>query len=429
MLKTTLKILPAAILLAACAQTQEKLADLNIQPFQEIRHSYDQALALYQMGRYYQGQLRYRQAEAAYRKSLEVEPGMVDAWNALGTVYAETGDLPRARSMFEQALKHDPQSGYTYNNLGYVHYLEGNNEAATEAFKHALRLEGSSVKARQNLVLVYSRMGMKDQIASTGATSSVEERPSETQSTSLQEKSTEPTAVAEVPTAKWVQVSSSIYEAQLQPTIKQPDTVSPAEKPQSANSLIAASVEPVKPAVQNMVSVTAPTTAEAKLPAIAASQPPRQPEPALKLSYTQLPMQQAVVMRTSASAGGIPDLTLGRWGTEVSNGNGIRGFAARMAHYFSGFGITKARLTNQKPFVETHTRIEYRPGSEGEAVQLNALLPKAVPHVASNSLRSDIRVRLVLGHDLRRDITVWENYLNGDTKVAIAPEGLKLPQI
>src|SRR5512139_1715564 len=198
--RLTLNVLTASLLLASCAQTQPKQDALTILPFQEVQHSYDQAKAQYELGRYYHGQLRYQRAIAAYRRALEMDPGMVDALNAMGTAYAESGDLARAREQFEAALKLQPRSVYTYNNLGFVNYLAGDYPAAVEAYKQALRLDGRHEKARQNLMLAYQKMGNAGQVARTEVPDAVAPLVAAG------------TVAPKDPQTAWVQVSPSIYE-------------------------------------------------------------------------------------------------------------------------------------------------------------------------------------------------------------------------
>src|SRR5512139_4154797 len=210
--RLTLNVLTASLLLASCAQTQPKQDALTILPFQEVQHSYGQAKAQYELGRYYHGQLRYERAIAAYRRALEMDPGMVDALNAMGTAYAESGDLARAREQLEAALKLQPRSVYTYNNLGFVNYLAGDYPAAVQAYKQALRLDGRHEKARQNLVLAYDKMGAGEQIART----------------EVPDAAAAPLPAAEAvvqkePQTAWVKVSPSIYEMH--------SAVAPADQP------------------------------------------------------------------------------------------------------------------------------------------------------------------------------------------------------
>ena len=374
-----LKVLTTTLLLVSCAETQNKSATLNIQPFQEVQHSYEQAKAEYELGRYYHGQLRYSQAIEAYRQALAMNPGMVDALNALGAAYAESGNLVLARQQFEAALKLQPQSVYTYNNLGFVNYLAGDYPAAVQAYKQALRQDPGHEKARQNLVLAYAKMGRDEQIARTEVPAKpVPVRP-------LAKKAGQ---------TAWVKVSPVIYEMRT--------AGAPAER---AVAMPATKVADAVPVARAATIDSAPA-----VPVVA------QPV-ATKPSAIVEPKKGHLAFETSSLQG-----------VEISNGNGIRGMAARVARYFSGKGIQQARLTNQKPFDERRTRIEYRPGSGPEAARVNKFLPRAAPLVASSSLRPDIRVRLVLGHDLGDAMTAWDSQPETGSLVA-GLSGMELPNL
>lgn len=85
---------------------------------------------------------------------------------------------------------------------------------------------------------------------------------------------------------------------------------------------------------------------------------------------------------------------------ELSNGNGIEGAAARLKQWLTAEGLPVERLTNQRPFDQQHTVIQYRAGHQ-EAARLVARTLKMTTELGatpSTGLRSDVRV--VLGHDL-----------------------------
>ncbi len=383
-IRLTLKVLTASLLLASCAQTPTEQGALNIQPFEEVRHSYDQARAQYALGRYYHGELRYEQAIEAYRQALVLSPGMVDALNALGVAYAESGHFDLARQQFEAALKRAPYSAYTYNNLGFVNYLAGDYLAAVRAYRASLRLDGSQEKARRNLALASSRIGEAQSAhAETPATPVAAQPPAQ--------------AIAQTggQQGAWVKVSPQVYE--LRPAVAATPATRVAD---AAAERPARSVAPKR------------TAANASVPAID-SAGAHSSEEGSSLRLTAF--EASAVADTPHQQAPIAPLR----GVEVSNGNGIRGLAARVAGYFHGQGVPHARLTNQKPFTEPHTRIEYRPGSAAEAARINGLLPRAVPVTASRHLRPDIRVRLVLGRDLQRNILAGLPSPNG-TKLAEA---------
>jgi hypothetical protein len=193
----TWKVLAASLLLASCAQTQPKSQAFTVQPLEGVRHSYDQAKANYELGRYYHGQRRYEQAVVAYRKALAIEPGRRDAEMAIGVAYAEKGDLARAREQLERIAALHPESPDAYNNLGFVNYLAGDYQAAARACKQALRLDGGHEIARRNLILAMGKLGLAEQIART-----------ELPPASMRDTQTPERAVG----TRWIEVSRGVYE-------------------------------------------------------------------------------------------------------------------------------------------------------------------------------------------------------------------------
>lgn len=92
---------------------------------------------------------------------------------------------------------------------------------------------------------------------------------------------------------------------------------------------------------------------------------------------------------------------------EVSNGNGVNGMARRVAGQLKERGVPTGRLTNYPSFDHAYTEIHYRAGYHAEAAGLNAALAKPVPLVATQELRGDIHVRLVLGRDVRAEAALF----------------------
>ena len=93
---------------------------------------------------------------------------------------------------------------------------------------------------------------------------------------------------------------------------------------------------------------------------------------------------------------------------EVSNGNGVGGMATRVAGYLARFGVSTGRLTNDKTFLQPTTLIQYREGYRTQAARIGSVLPKEVPVVQADTLRSDIHVRVVLGRDVRNDVALFD---------------------
>lgn len=98
-------------------------------------------------------------------------------------------------------------------------------------------------------------------------------------------------------------------------------------------------------------------------------------------------------------------------GLEVSNGVGTIGLAGRTARGLRGLGFQAARVSDYLDFSQNRTIILYRPGHLDKAKALRDALPHRVVLIPSRKLlRSEINVRLVIGHDLvGKRIFAWAN--------------------
>jgi hypothetical protein len=84
---------------------------------------------------------------------------------------------------------------------------------------------------------------------------------------------------------------------------------------------------------------------------------------------------------------------------EVANGNGATGLAKRVAGLLSGSSSLRTRLTNDKPYGVQTSRIQFVPGAERIAEDINARLPAPLPLARAEALARDVRVRVLLGKD------------------------------
>lgn len=85
---------------------------------------------------------------------------------------------------------------------------------------------------------------------------------------------------------------------------------------------------------------------------------------------------------------------------ELSNGGGVAGAAARTRQWLAGQGLPTHRLTNQRPFHQRDTVVQYRAGHEAAAQRVARTLGVASSPQAAPGLTTDVRV--VLGRDLHR---------------------------
>lgn len=78
-----------------------------------------------------------------FQKALKINPKYSEAWNALGSVYAERGQIELAREAFQKALE-DPfyqTPQLPAYNLGRIYEKQGDNERALTYYQQAVKLE------------------------------------------------------------------------------------------------------------------------------------------------------------------------------------------------------------------------------------------------------------------------------------------------
>ena len=320
--------------MGGCASMSDQ-ASWQIEPLYGVKHSSETPKDLYRLGQYYKARARYEQAIAAYKAALERDPSFADAHNGLGVVYARQGRFEEAIRAFQNAIAIAPQAAYFYNNLGYAYLLQGSTERAMDTLEEAKRLDPSNKKVMKNL-----KLARKDKEQSNA--NNVQKLALPEASTAPKAKST-PVAVGKSPNAQTdvalVAVAPNVYE------LREPRSADVIEL--AANS--ADRIEGDKDLVA-------------------------QPKP---------------------------------FGLEVSNGNGITGMARRLAKHLESSGVNTALLTNQLPFQQANTEIQYREGYRAEAIRLSSILQVPVSVVNHEALRSDIHLRVVLGRDVSSEAALF----------------------
>jgi tetratricopeptide (TPR) repeat protein len=118
-------------------------------------------LGLAQLGNVDDRPAKYAQAEATYKKVLEVEaaskkpnPQAQGAANAgLGEVYARTGKVPEAQAAYDAAAKiNPPQAAFYLKNEAVIFYQTNNSDAQVVA-------ADAAIKADSNLAIAYYLKG------------------------------------------------------------------------------------------------------------------------------------------------------------------------------------------------------------------------------------------------------------------------------
>jgi tetratricopeptide (TPR) repeat protein len=79
-------------------------------------------------------------AKQAYEKAIQIDPSFTVGYYNLGKTYKALGDLNTAIAAYRQAIKIDPHYAAAYQNLGVIFYKTGNLNESKEVFKTAIAL-------------------------------------------------------------------------------------------------------------------------------------------------------------------------------------------------------------------------------------------------------------------------------------------------
>ena len=102
----------------------------------------------------------WEQAEADFRKALELNPGQPQVLNYLGySMVEQQVNLDEALEMIEQAVAAEPASGYIVDSLGWVLYRLGRYEEAVGHMERAVELEPVDPVVNDHLGDVYWAVG------------------------------------------------------------------------------------------------------------------------------------------------------------------------------------------------------------------------------------------------------------------------------
>ncbi len=442
-LSLIISLLYGTTMLHGCASTTTASTNWKIEPFQQIQHATNRPDGYYRLGRYYQGQNRLELAIEAYQKALAIDPHFTEAHNGLGTIYASQGKYEQALAEFNAVIAMAPGSAHIYNNLGYLNFLEGNYTEAVIAFTHATSLDPGNEKARNNLGMAMAKidspMKPNQAVAQTTESPPAAQPRADSDSNrvaSVSKSDQMPTAA--IPSEARESIASTFMNKPDNEAAVQPDSVNtggnkeplPIELAQptlqppfavlkkpnpKAMPIVLVSGEPVLNIEQE---VHAKPIVLAKTSFTVSRDITPLPRPA-KAVPAEKPLLNAGLVTTSSKAIALKKIPgkavqdrivksdalpgVRKYELEVSNGNGIKRFAAKFGAMLSAKGLPKASLTNLKPYNQARTVIQYRKGYLFEAARLSRHLG-AIQHLAfvveSKDLSPNTDVKLILGKDL-----------------------------
>jgi len=385
------KILPAVCciaLISSCASNQSTSAvPWTIKTTPVTKSSGDKPEAMYQLGRYYQGQNRFDEAINAYMKALNADAGFVEARNGLGVVYSRQGKYREAIEAFQLAIEQAPKAAHLYSNMGYAYYLQGQYAQSVKALQQATALDPNNQRALNNLGQAYAKAGNTTQAAQ--AFSEAISVDNASQSAANQSAANNSAAEAAVSAQSAPPTVTNIAAAPAT------DTHAAATPPQDAQVLAIPKDRGIIRTANTAPLVVPAVESRARLVPLAPH-----------VSELQLRPPSAETVQIASVEETTQDLQQLR--LEVSNGNGVNGAASKVSKFLRGQGYTAARLTNKKPYRTQATQIHYRPGYEAQAMLLQSKLLDAPKLVERNDIRANVSVRVVLGKDMVTQLAHYE---------------------
>ena len=446
-------------LLSACSAPPPS-RPLALQPVVRGDMPGNQAASWNRLARFHHERGQLALALGAYAQSLALDANQIEARNAVAVIEAQRGDLESARKALVALVNDYPGEAQPHTNLGYVLYLMGDNAGASQVLRRAMAL-GAGPKAFQNLQLAEAAMGKVPraedaQLAAAHPAPVAAERPVAVAAPSAVAPSVVPPVAAvtagsatapAAPVAPTAPVASPAPAAAAVATSTRPvaATAVPAPVAAVAPAVVAVTAPAPAPApvmptipVRTMAAPLAAAPLPAAKPALGQVMPdspnisrstpeqltalPSSREIANHMELIKInanvyelkarvaadpvvpaaPVVAAAAPRPAAQA--VPKAEQVRMARlEVANGNGVNGMARRFRSLLGQMGIPVERLSNDKPYKQVATTIQYSPGFEKQAASLQKALQGKAQLASKQLAASD--VRLVLGKDARISLT------------------------
>ena len=389
----------SAVLLAStgCAMLDPGIASAwKIEPVLSVKHTIHSSQAYYTMGRYYDGSQAWGKSIDAYRKAIAADAQNIEAYNALGVALAQSGRYADAETTLRQAIAIDPARTHMRSNLGYVLLLAGKPSEAMTELKAVVKQNPGDAMALANLREAMARADAAQHgNAAAGETAAIKEE-AVTFGEFVQGGSGRPQGVCRCRRrCRCVSFSGSVPTPILAAEVRAPLTA-PLSVPMPlqlatvpGSQTVGAGVPPVPESVGTVPS-------RPHLPDRPTAAAPKEHVAVVDIAVAARPQSQSVPIPVRAE-----DLGAKRQASrlEVSNGNGVAGMARLVGRWLATQGLDNVRLTNQRPFAQQTTLIQYRSGHEEEARRVARSLPAGAKALLgpTQGLRSDVRV--VLGRD------------------------------
>jgi tetratricopeptide (TPR) repeat protein len=400
-----IKLKPIALAAIGCGllqgcSMQPPTRQLAVQPVVRGDQPGNQAASWNRLARFHHERGQLALALGAYAQSLALDAGQLEARNAVAVIEAQQGNLESSRKALVALVNDFPGEAQPHTNLGYVLHLMGDHAGATRTLRRAMAL-GAGPKAFQNLQLAEAALGK------TPADDAPRLADAQVPTSAPATMAAPVVMPAAAPATVDVQVATNAHgTVNASPVPATPRRSEPAP-------LAAAPLAASKPALEaGKIALPAPAEAQRTAPqqltvlSTAAREIATHMELVkvaanvyeLKDRVAAAPAIAPVAAAPKAGAPAVPQADKVRMARlEVANGNGVAGMARRFRSLLGQMGIPVDRLSNDKPYQQVATTIQYSPGFERQAASLQKALQGKARLASKPPSASD--VRLVLGKD------------------------------
>lgn len=361
--------------------------DFEIKPVTRINHAEGGPRIMYMLGRYYQGKVNYGKAIEAYQKALEKNPEYVEVHNGLGVIYSIQGKHELALQHFQKALQIAPEETYLHNNLGFAYLLQGRESDAAESLRQALRFDPANQRARSNLAVTFDRLGLHDEaeMLRLATTDKIEQQVAAVVDDHNSFENLNDSSVQKVVSDELLSTTEIYAEAKLIQVA--PNVWNYISLPQDQNiAILSKEMQKANSKLEQISSTVWKFKAS-----------PQDPIVAFLANEIQKETKQVQIVKDQEP---VPvALVSDNVRIEISNGNGVNGMAKNVSKFLELKGLNKLRLTNYGTFHKSRTEILYQPGNYDLARKISQLMPDQMELTESFSLRSDIKIKIILGRD------------------------------
>jgi tetratricopeptide (TPR) repeat protein len=126
-----------------------------VQALQVSRQNQEAAVLAYNQGVEAAEAGDYEQAVEAYYDAIRLNPGLIQAYNNLGSLLEHLQKYPEAIEIYERAIRQDPTDPLLHRNLGIVCEKMGNLDKAVAEYRNYARLAQTPDPAVQSILEQY----------------------------------------------------------------------------------------------------------------------------------------------------------------------------------------------------------------------------------------------------------------------------------